>query len=308
MCRHRLLWLRLLLLLLWTVTARPAAATDAEGAAGLYGDLERIVAAQEAGEWFFDAAALREIEQPLLESVCRATKAAREQTRARMQRERWAAGDPRRLMAAGGWSSEAKDALSAERRLLALDHALAIVASPGCPFWVTPEPGFRGRQTDFRKWTLSLETGGGPQLRLTKGTLTFGGGGNGRLLAGYGFANRLSLLAGAEFGGNAMVRPGTKASQFVINYLPALPVVLRLHQPTYHVELETAPVALFQADDTRFSWGGRVGVGFGFITLRQRGFLPWAGIAASYEYYAGGARPTAHYLRGGLRVGVMWPP
>jgi hypothetical protein len=128
------------------------------------------------------------------------------------------------------------------------------------------------------------------------------------LLVGYGFASKLSLLAGAEFGGNAMVRPGTKASQFVINYLPAVPVVLRLQQPTFHVELETAPVALFQADDTRLSWGGRIGLGLGFITLRQRGFLPWAGIGASYETYASGARPTAHYLRGGFRVGVMWPP
>lgn len=300
--------LRLLLLLLVIAVSRPASASGAEGAEGLYLDLERIVAAQEAGEWFYDAAALREIEQPLLESVCRATTEARSETRERLVRERGAAGDPRRLMAARGWSSEAKDALSAERRLLALDHALAIAAVPGCPFWVAPEHDFRGRQTDFRKWTLSLETGGGPQLRLTKGTLTFGGGGNGRLMVGYGFANRLSLLAGAEFGGNAMVRPGTQASQFVINYLPAVPVVLRLHQPTFHVELETAPVALFQADDTRFSWGGRLGAGIGFITLRQRGFLPWAGIAGSYEYYASGARPAAHYLRGGLRVGIMWPP
>jgi hypothetical protein len=307
MCR-RDFCLRLLLVLLCLVVARPVQAADTEGAEGLYRDLERIVAAQEAGEWFVDAAALREIEQPLVESVCRATKEARDHTRARMLRERLAAGDPRRWMASRGWSSEMKDALSAERRLLALDHALAIAAVPGCPFWVAPEPGFRGRQTDFRKWTLSVETGGGPQLRLTKGTLTFGGGGNGRVLAGYGFASKLSLLAGAEFGGNAMVRPGTKASQFVINYLPAVPVVLRLQQPTFHLELETAPVALFQADDTRFSWGGRIGVGLGFITLRQRGFLPWAGIAASYEAYASGARPTAHYLRGGFRVGVMWPP
>ena len=307
---HRLagLCFRVALLAALLTAARPARAADAEGAEGLYRDIERIAAAQEAGEWFLDAAALREIEQPLFESVCHATADARAATRARLLRESAAAGDARRLMAVHGWSGEVKAALSAQRRLLALDHALALATTPGCPFWVLPEPGFRGRQTDFRKWTLSIETGGGPQLRFTKGTTTFGGGGNGRLLAGYGFANKLSLLVGPEFGGNAMVRPGTQASQFVINYLPAVPIVLRLHRPTFHLEVETAPVALFQADDTRFSWGGRVGVGLGFVTLRQRGFLPWAGIGASYEYYASGARPAAQYLRGGFRVGVMWPP
>jgi len=143
----------------------------------------------------------------------------------------------------------------------------------------------------------------------TLGRFAFGAGGWGRILPGYGINDTFTLLAGAELGGGAMVRPNTGASQFIINYFPAIPVVLRVHHRTWHYDLEAAPVALFQADNTRFSYGFRVGGGLGFSALRRHNFLPWAGLACSYEhYFEGGGRAAAEFLRADLRVGFLWDP
>lgn len=67
-----------------------------------------------------------------------------------------------------------------------------------------------------------------------------------RLLGGYGFAGKATLLAGAEFAGGAMIRPGVTPSSFVVNYFPALPVVLRFHHVSWHYDLEIAGVSLFR--------------------------------------------------------------
>jgi hypothetical protein len=114
---------------------------------------------------------------------------------------------------------------------------------------------------------------------------------------------------GPQFGGSALLRPNSNASEFVINYFPAIPVVIRSRQLTWHYELEAAPVALFEADNTRLSYGVRVGGAFAFTALRRRNVLPWAGLAVAYEYYfEGGGREPIHFLRGGLRIGLPWDP
>jgi hypothetical protein len=147
------------------------------------------------------------------------------------------------------------------------------------------------------------------QLRQTADTWTFGGGGYGRLLPGYGFDGHVSVLAGAEFGGGAMLRPDTSPTELVINYFPAIPVLVRFHDGGWHYDIETAPVGLFQADDSSLSLGARIGGAIGIKALRTRGVLPWAGLAIAYEhYFPSGGRERAHFLRGGLRVGLMWDP
>lgn len=106
-----------------------------------------------------------------------------------------------------------------------------------------------------------------------------------------------------------MLKPNTNASQFVINYFPAIPVVFRTRHLTWHYDLELAPVALFQADNTRLSYGGRVAGSFAFTALRRRNVLPWAGLCVAYEhYFEGGGRGPTHFLRGGLRIGLPWDP
>lgn len=287
----------------------PLRAEDAEGAAGLLDDTERLVASEEAEGWFADAEAYREIDEPMLESVCRATPEARAQALAELRREAARGGNPREMYRrTGELTAEIERALTLEHRVGALERALSRVATD-CPFWVQPARGFRGLQSDRSRFTLSLETGGNVQLRQTESDWSFGGGGLGRILPGYGLDGRYTLLLGLEFGGGAMVRPGTSASQFVINYFPAVPFVVRSRLLTWFYDLETAPVALFQADDTNLSFGWRLGATVGFTALRRRNVLPWAGISGAYEYYwRSGGRAPAHFLRGGLRVGLQWDP
>ncbi len=304
-----MVWLRACRLsALLVVLPRLAVADDTEGARSLLSDVARIVAAEEVDDWFSDREALQSIEEHLLPSVCHATPKAREAALAGLRKRHAELGDAKALFAKQGeLSSEVNAALTAERQLTALERALARQGE--CPFWIRPEPGFQGLQSDRHRFTLSIESGGNVQFRRTQSHWTFGAGGAGRLLAGWGFDGRYSLAGGAEFGGSALLRPNSNASEFVINYFPALPLVFRSRQLTWHYDVEVAPVALFEADNTRLSFGGRIGGAFAFTALRRRNVLPWAGLALSYEYYFEGAgRAPIHFLRGGLRIGLPWDP
>lgn len=297
-----------LLASLLALTSRAAAQEDVEGARALLDDVARIVAAEEAEDWFTDREAQRSIEVHVLKSVCRATPPARAAALAGLRREQRERGSGEQIYRQGRqMTSAAERALSIERQLRALEAAVA--RERECPFWVQPERGFDGLQSDRDRFTLSVESGGNVQFRYTEKRWTFGGGGLGRLLGGWGFDGRHTLLAGVEFGGGAMLKPNTNASQFVINYFPAIPLVLRTRHLTWHYDLELAPVALFQADNVEFSFGGRVGGTFAFTALRRRNVLPWAGLSVAYEHYFEGAgRGPAHFVRGGLRIGLPWDP
>ncbi|HYQ17978.1 MAG TPA: hypothetical protein VEQ58_19530 [Polyangiaceae bacterium] len=296
------------LLLLRAGLVHAQTTTDVEGTASLLEDVRRVVAAEEVDDWFTDHEALRAVEEHLLPSVCRASPPAREAALAELRAKSAALGDPKALFAAQGkLTSDVKDALTAQRRLAGLEQTLARQSE--CPFWIRPTPGFHGLQSDRQRITLSAESGGDVQFRYTQKHVTFGAGGSGRLLVGWGFDGKYTLLAGPELGGSALLRPNSNASEFVINYFPAIPIVLRTRQLTWHYDLELAPVALFEADNTRLSYGARVGATFAFTALRHRNVLPWAGLALAYEYYfEGGGREPTHFFRGGLRIGLPWEP
>jgi hypothetical protein len=305
-----MLWLKqgalcLLALLLLPVTAHAA---DEEGTRSLLSDVARVVAAEEVDDWFADREALRSIDEHLLPSVCRASVEARSAALAELEARSNRGGDPKRLFEANGaMTSAVTFALTAQHELMALQSSLA--RQTECPFWIRPEVGFHGLQSDRKRLTLSVESGGDAQFRVARRHLTFGAGGSGRMLAGWGFDGRYSFLVGAEFGGSALLRPNSNASELVINYFPAAPLVFRSRQLTWHYDVEVAPVALFEADNTRLSWGARLGGTFAFTALRRRNVLPWAGLALAYEYYFdGGGRGPIHFFRGGLRIGLPWEP
>lgn len=289
--------------------AQPTVTPDPQGAEGLLVDLERIVSVEETVGWFVDRVALQSLHPTLMQSVCRASEGARVGALIRIEDDARAAGDPPLLFARAGNSIDAatRRALHVHRQATALRNAMA-AAPADCPFWAAPALGFKGRQTDRDRFTLSIETGGMIQVRQTQGDWTYGGGGVIRLLPGYGFGGRVTLLGGLEFGGGAMLKSGGGPTEFVVNYFPALPVVLRIHDGMWHYDLETAAVTLVQADDHRTSYGVRAGAGIGVSALRTRSFLPWAGIAIAYEHDFEGVRPRADFFRAGLRVGAMWDP
>lgn len=272
-------------------------------------DVERIVKAEESSGWLLDEAARRQIHPALMESVCRATPEVRRGVLARFERESRAAGAPRAVYAEDGnvLTARVDEALSAQRRLDVLARAVR-EAPEACPFWLPPDPEFRGRQGTRDRAILNFDTGGTVQLRRTDGSWTLGAGGFGRLLGGYTFT-RVSLLAGIELGGGAMLEPETDPTEFVINYFPALPVIVRIHHQAWHLDLEGAAVALFQAGNVDLSYGVRGGLTVGISGLRLRGILPWVGLGVASEYhFDNAARPEAVYLRGGLRVGGVWDP
>lgn len=286
--------------------AAPSPASDPEGTTGLLLDVSRIVRAFENEGWFLDSEAYREIQPTMLQSVCRVTPTARAGALATLTAARPV--DPRRLYEAAGseLTDAVEDALTKERQYQALKRAVDS-AEADCPFWIPSEHGYRGRQTVRNRWVLHFENGGLVQLRQQQGRYAIGGGGNSRLLVGRGLGSRWSLLAGLELGGGALIR-STDSGQFTINYLPAIPVVVRHRQREWLFDLELAPIGLFQSHDTRVSYGGRVGLMVGLAVLNQRGFLPWAGVAVVGEHlFDNGVRESAQFLRGGVRVGIRWP-
>jgi hypothetical protein len=292
--------------------SEPAAVVgpDTRGKAGLRADLERIVAAEESNGWFLDRTSIEAIYPVLLQSVCRTSLEGRAEALRELADESCKSGSAKSLFEqAGRLTTEVEQALHNERLYQTLKTVID-GAAQDCPFYVTAKPGYDGRQTDRNRFTLSLETGGLVQLRQTAGTWGYGGGGTLRILPGYGFG-AFSVHGGLELAGGAMLRPGD-ASRFVVNYFPALPVVLRLRSKNgtgmWHTDLEVAAVSLLQADDTHVSFGGRIGGGLGISALRTRFFIPWAGIAAAYEFYPDAARPAAHFLRAGVRLGFQWDP
>ena len=288
--------------------AAPAAAPSAASVAALLFDVSRIVDAEVDSGWLIDEAELGDLHADVMASVCRSTPEVRGAALAGLERELAAKGDARALYArAGELTAEVKAALRASRQHEALRRALE-AAPRECPFWVRVDPEFRGLQSTRDRFILNFDTGGTVQLRQTQGTWTIGAGGFGRALAGYTFT-RVSLLGGFELGGGALLEPNTQPTQFVVNYLPALPLIVRTHYQDWNFDLEGAPVALFQAGNSQWSYGVRAGATIGFSSLRVRGILPWVGLGVATEYhFENSARPAAWYLRGGFRVGGVWDP
>jgi hypothetical protein len=274
----------------------------------LYFDLARVVQAEETAGWILDEHEYRTLLPDLLDSVCRASPAARQETLQRAQDELAQVPDPRQLFAREGQlTTQIEESLTLLRRVEALQLALARTGQ--CPFWVVSQYGFLGRQTDRHRFTLGIESGGNLQFRQTSGSWTFGGGGLGRILPAYGFSDHWTALWGIEFGGGAMLKPGGPQTEFVVNYFPAMPFVLRYRDIDWHYDVEAGPVGIFQADNTRWSFGTRIGGAIGVFSLRALNMLPWAGLAMTYEYYfENSARSAAHFIRGGLRVGIVWDP
>ena len=101
--------------------------------------------------------------------------------------------------------------------------------------------------------------------------------------------------------------PGS--TDFVLNYFPAIPVVVRIRSVNWIYSVETGVMSLLQGGESEISLGIRAGFGIGFTALANRYFIPWAGISAYQEqYFASGDRPAAEYFRGGLRVGIIYDP
>ncbi|MBP9086374.1 MAG: hypothetical protein KBG15_09680 [Kofleriaceae bacterium] len=280
---------------------------DVRGSFGILADLKRIVLAEEANGWLLDRVAINAMYPVVLQTVCRASENARQVALRDLLAQQARVGDPKALYRRSGALTSAVAAALHVQRMHATLQAVVDGAAADCPFYLRPQRGYDGRQTDRNRMTLSMETGGLVQFRYTNQEFSYGGGGGLRILPGYGFG-RWSLLGGLELSGGAMVK-ANDTSKFVLNYFPALPVVVRLRGTMWHADVEAAAVSLLQGDNTNLSFGGRLGVGIGISALRTRFIIPWAGIGIAYEYFAeSGGRSAASFVRGGFRLGFQWAP
>ncbi len=287
--------------------AEPAEPDDVRGKLGILADVKRIVLAEESNGWVLDRIAITAMYPNVLQTVCRASLNAREAALRDLVAQQARAGDPKVLFQHSGSMTAAVEAALHVQRMHATLQAVVDGAVADCPFYIRPQRGYDGRQTDRNRMTLSLETGGLVQFRYTNRELSYGGGGSLRILPGYGFG-RVSVLGGLELSGGAMVK-ANDTSTFVLNYFPAVPVVVRLRGTMWHADVETAVVSLLQGDNYNLSFGGRIGFGIGISALRTRFVIPWAGIGIAYEYFAeSGGRPAASFVRGGFRLGFQWAP
>lgn len=301
-------WFGVAFALVW-LFARGARADDRDydprGADGLRVDIERIVTTEEASGWFLDKTHYESMHAAVVQSVCRATPGARELLDDRLASERAVAGDPRALFEAAG--NKSTPAVERALHLERIHTALLRTKDEVCPFWIAAEHGFEGRQTDRNRISLNAETGGLLAVRYSSDRVTAGFGPSLRLLVGLGF-DHVTILAGPELSGAAMLREDD-ASKFAFNYFPAVPVVVRIRYVNWIYSVETGVVSLLQGGEPGINFGLRAGFGIGFQALRNRFFIPWAGISAYQEhYFASGDRPSAEYFRGGFRIGIIYDP
>lgn len=285
-------------------------------------DLERIVTVRQGVGWNVDDVEVDAAMSDAMKSVCRVPDVDRSSSLQWLDREIVAQGGP----VEEAWRQKGKDLDKVEELLLLTRTRLILRMSDGwarggkCPFWMEPDPGFRGVHFQGGRYILTLEAGGRFTEEFALGTIRYGGGGSGRILGGYGFTDQLSLHLGIESGGGARFTNLQLGEQSEIPQLVALfaaPVVGRW---TYglgaHIETEVGPMAYIdklQVDQKsgkttglHYDLGLRLGIGFGGSYLRlQRGPIPRFTFAITVDYIPpAGDRPSFTQVGFGARTGA----
>lgn len=280
----------------------------ARSSANLYRDVQRIVNVRETLGWRIDRVEREELLPDALDSVCRATPAARSEALA------WVDA---RIVALGGDVEEAwrkagrrlakvRPLLELHRIRLVLDAAIE-AAPRDCPFWLTPREPFHGRQVADDRWLLTLEGGGKGVLLHSAGETDFAGGGAGRLLLGRTFGRRLGLHAGIEGGGSAgFPRDAMGARTSLVLALDLVfPVVLRIRFVNSYLELEGGWLAHVTEDDGDARSGIHAGVAMGVRSARERWFTPGLALALTWErVFEDDTAPAITFIKLGLRVSI----
>lgn len=289
--------------------AAAAAAEPSQAVEALIHDLEKIVEVQVSVGWKIDRYEFEEMMPDALLSVCRTTDDTRSAALTALDERLDAVGGPpeEAYRASGGKYDEIGQNLRVGRIRALLEEAIRRAAAE-CPFYIEQEPDFRGIQTDAYRFTLSGE-GGGLFTAQHWGGRVFevGAGGSGRLMLGYGLSPRWTLLAGPELGVTAIFDQNEVSTNFPLQFVGAVPLVLRRLNVTWHYDMELAPLGFYTKAEGEVSFGMRAGFLIGVSTLRIRGIMPWFGVGMALEYiFPTDARTGLTLLKGGARVGFDW--
>lgn len=267
-------------------------------------DLERIISAVEANNWFLDEQAYERVLNDLMPSICEVNTDILEQLHQDLIKEKKQIVDPNTLYKKlGTINEEVENSLHIYRLESSLN--LAIKKKQSCPFWVESKSKFLPRQSPSGRVSFAAESGGLGQLRSTNQGYTTGGGGAARLFAYYGINTRAAILAGLEIGGGAFVDPKNPEEDVDVRFFPAAPLIIRFSNRAWHGDIETAFVSTFSTDNYEPLMGYRVGTMLGFSTLRVRDFLPWAGLGISLEHYPRRGEPDEFLIKFGFKAGAV---
>jgi hypothetical protein len=270
--------------------------------------------------WKIDRYEYEEMMPDALLSVCRATEATAHASRWRRHFRRGDARSGGPLEAGAGeerWTTTSTELEAAAVRDAGGADARgggAAGAEPSAPCGSGPKPEFRALQAGVDRFIADASRAAGAGLiqyapRPAPGTsaLTLGGGGGGRLLVGRGFSHVWSVRVGAEFGAAALVRRGQVGTSLPLQFLGAIPVVVRYTDVSWHYNAEVAALGLVEEEGGSLRYGARAGVMLGISTLQVRSFIPWVGFGAAVELFPEAAgRPTLMNVKGGVRAGVDW--
>ncbi len=277
-------------------------------------DARKVVEVQASSGWKIDRYEYEKMMPDMLLSVCRTTDETRSLALAQLEREVVRLGGPleEALQKNGNKIGDLKDLLFATRAAHTLSEAVRR-APAECPVWVTPQPNFRSVQAGVDRFTLTVEGGGTGMLQYaakhTAGTtgFTIGGGGGGRLLLGRGFGHAWSVRTGAELAVIALVQREKGSTSLPLQFLGAIPVVIRYTDISWHYNFEVAPLAMFTESDPVLRYGVRVGLMLGISALQVRSFIPWAGVGGAVEVFPDSdGRSMLLNLKGGVRAGLDW--
>jgi hypothetical protein len=274
-------------------------------------DVARVVSVRQTVGWLIDDVEVQALMPDVLKSACRVDEQNRAATLAWLQGEitRLGGSPAEAWLRAGKDLDEIQDLLLMWRVRLVLGRADEWVRAGKCPFWLEPESEFKGAHVNARRWILSAAAGGRFIVGSEAGVIGYGGGGGGRVMAGYGVGERSSLVVGLEGGGGARftnVPIGERATipDFLATF--AVPVVGRYtFGLSGFVEVEMGFMAYINQVDARIEPGARFGVAIGGMALRiDRGLLPHVAFGITVDHAPGwGDRLMVTQLSAGLRTG-----
>lgn len=272
----------------------------------LYVDLRKAVELSEDVGWVVDRLELQDSLEDALRSVCQVTPDTAETLSdwlvTRIEEE----GGP----AEAQYLEYGEDASIGEVLTIERTHALLRLAqtqrAEDCPFWLQPDPEFRGVENDGDRTVALFESQGYGAILIQGDDSDLSGGGGGRLLLGRGLSPRMTLAAGIEVGGSGALNTGNTDLDISIN--GAVPVVLRIFDVSRVFDLEVGPIARF-ADGGSFIPGVRASIGGGFSAMRRGEFMPYVLLWLGYEGHGlFRDEQVTHSLRIGTRVGFDWDP
>ena len=289
--------------------ASAAADAPSRAVSALLGDLEKIVEVQTSVGWKIDRYELEEMMADALLSVCRTTDDTRSAALTILDERLDAIGGPpeEAYRASGGKYKAIGPNLFVGRVRLLLEEAIRRADSE-CPFYIEQEPDFKGVQTDADRFSISASGGGLFTAQHWGGSVfEVGGGGAGRLMLSYGLSPRWSVMMGPELGLTAIFDQNEGSTNFPLQFVGAVPLVVRIRSVTWHYDIEAAPLGFFTTDEGEVSFGLRGGFLVGVSTIRIRGIMPWFGLGANVEYiFPTDTRGGLTLLKGGARVGFDW--